>query len=257
MAALFGGFGLLEADMEFTGERLILGKGSNATQEHHLARYHFCADHVRGKVVLDVACGAGYGSQILKKAGAKNVTGVDVSKESIAFAKKEYGMPGISFIASDATKLRAIKTHSIDVAVSFETIEHLPMPELFLKELNRVMKLDATLIISNPDPRLSSKYNLPRAKPENPFHFKEYTESELIAMLAPYWGTVRMFGQGFFSEFMLRYPVQVLNYGLWKVLKILHLKKLNEHPYTTIDATVVPQPSSSAVAKYWVFICTR
>jgi len=119
------------------------------------------------------------------------------------------------------------------------------------------MKPGAMLIISNPDPRLSSKYNRPRAKPENPFHFKEYTDAELIAMLAPYWRTIRMFGQGFFSELMLRYPVQVLNYGFWKVLKILHLKKLNEHPYTTIEPAVVPRPNSSAVAKYWVFICAK
>ena len=243
--------------MEFTGERLILGKGSIETEHHHLARYRFCAEHVKGKVVLDVACGAGYGTQILKKAGAKRAIGVDVSKESIAFAKKEYGMPGVTFIASDATKLKAIEAHSIDVAVSFETIEHLPAPELFLKELNRVMKPGAMLIISNPDPRLSSKYNRPRLKPENPYHFKEYTELELMAMLAPYWGSIRMFGQGFFSAFMLRYPVQVLNYSFWKILKVLHLKRLNEHPYTTFDVTVVPRPSSSAVAKYWVFICTR
>ena len=62
---------------------MTLGK----IEEDHLARYDFACKFVNRKKVLDIACGMGYGSKMLSKAGALCVDGVDISEEAIEYAK--------------------------------------------------------------------------------------------------------------------------------------------------------------------------
>ncbi len=80
---LFGGYTNL---MDFTGERFVPGVDSGILEAEHVQRYIFAGEYAKGKSVLDIACGTGYGSSILNKAGATIVTGVDISNEAIEFA---------------------------------------------------------------------------------------------------------------------------------------------------------------------------
>ncbi len=57
------------------------------SEGQHRARYRFTREFVQGKEVLDAGCGNGYGSVTLLKAGARSVTGLDISEEAIAEAK--------------------------------------------------------------------------------------------------------------------------------------------------------------------------
>src|SRR5437016_2442770 len=57
----------------------------------HVKVYEFAAQFVAGKRVADIGCGAGYGCEILKKAGAAEVHGCDISKHSLRFARERYG----------------------------------------------------------------------------------------------------------------------------------------------------------------------
>jgi predicted RNA methylase len=50
----------------------------------HLNRYKFCEQFVRGKNVLDAACGNGFGAYMLAEAGAQQVDAIDISPEAIA-----------------------------------------------------------------------------------------------------------------------------------------------------------------------------
>jgi len=56
-------------DLEFTGERFVPGTHGEIWVEHW-HRYHFAARWARGKRVLDVACGEGYGSAVLAREAA-------------------------------------------------------------------------------------------------------------------------------------------------------------------------------------------
>lgn len=73
-------------------ERCKIGELHKIDLTDHLERYSFASKYVSGKGVLDIACGTGYGTEMLKKAGAECVTGVDISREAIDEPSKIYNM---------------------------------------------------------------------------------------------------------------------------------------------------------------------
>lgn len=145
----------------------------------HLARYDFAARQMAaGARVLDVACGVGYGSHMLAtRSDCASVTGMDLSPEAVAYGRQFYAHPKITFLEGDCTRT-GLDAGAIDVVVSFETIEHIPDAEAFLREGRRVLKPGGRLIGSTPNQEL-----LP-FKPESfPFHVRHYLPSELTALL--------------------------------------------------------------------------
>jgi len=116
----------------------------------HLARYAFAAEFVKGKVVLDVACGWGYGSRFLFDKGARIVVGGDISAEAVECAQTFWRRQGTEFIVLDATRL-PFADNSFDAIVSMETIEHLEQYKDFLSECNRVLEKGGVFICSTPN----------------------------------------------------------------------------------------------------------
>jgi len=139
----------------------------------HKHRYIFASAFVQNKVVLDCACGIGYGSNYLK-GKASLVIGGDISREAIKSAKSLYRQEGLSFLQLDATKL-PFGDNFFDVIVSVETIEHLENYNSFLSECARVLKRGGTFICTTPN-----RYRLifPFKKPLWPFHTQEFTVRE-------------------------------------------------------------------------------
>lgn len=157
-------------------ERLSVDQASEATllYSEHIVRYELAKQIVVGKTVLDIACGSGYGAEVLLQGGAKKVIGVDIDPNVIAKAKQRYSNDGISFEVGEATNL-PLDENSIDVITSFETIEHINDYEAYLKELVRVLTGEGVAIISTPNRDVFGQ--------KNPFHVKEFTKEEFIAAL--------------------------------------------------------------------------
>ncbi|MDC0358034.1 class I SAM-dependent methyltransferase [Oligoflexia bacterium] len=136
-------------------ERLVPEAMDNAVSfqhqllKQHLERYMFAGQFVSGKKVLDAACGSGYGTEILKKAGALSVTGLDVDQPTLVRASKLYGGAGIEFRQQDLNSFSGTDWE-FDVLVSFETIEHLDRPQQYLCEINSALKRDGYFIGSVP-----------------------------------------------------------------------------------------------------------
>jgi ubiquinone/menaquinone biosynthesis C-methylase UbiE len=151
---------------ESTGERLEFHDFSDVTVEH-LHRYAIANDFIEGKVVLDIASGEGYGSNILAKKALK-VIGVDIDIESIKNANEKYIKNNLKYIVGSADNI-PIESNSIDVVVSFETIEHHNKHDEMLLEIKRVLKKDGLLVMSSPDKKNYS--DIPNFK--NKFHVKE------------------------------------------------------------------------------------
>jgi 2-polyprenyl-3-methyl-5-hydroxy-6-metoxy-1,4-benzoquinol methylase len=172
--------------LENTGERMIPAQSDVITFWEHVHRYKFSASFVPGKDVLDIACGEGYGSAALLKAGAKSVIGVDISADSCAHAREKYQ---IDARVGDAAELD-LPAHSRDVIVSFETIEHVPEPEKFLTECQRILRPDGLLIISTPN---SKVYN--EKSPNNPYHCSEMSEAVFTETLSRYFSLQSVYEQ--------------------------------------------------------------
>jgi SAM-dependent methyltransferase len=146
-------------------------------ENEHLHRYFLAREFCRSKEVLDVASGEGYGAALLAQT-AKRVIGVEVDSASVEHASHAYQSGNLCFIRGDATKL-PLDARSVDVVVSFETIEHFSEHETFLAEVRRVLRPDGFLIISTPDINV---YSASGTAP-NPFHVRELTETEFRAEL--------------------------------------------------------------------------
>lgn len=134
----------------------------------HLTRYMLVKQYVSGKRVLDIACGEGYGSFLIKKWGAKSVIGVDIDTNAILKADENFKSNGITFICGDAQALD-IKD-KFDVIVSLETIEHVENDSLYLHQLKQLLADDGVLVISCPN-----DYWYFKDDECNPYHLRKYT----------------------------------------------------------------------------------
>lgn len=149
----------------------------------HVVRYVLAAEKIRpGDVVLDAACGLGYGTAVMAACspGAKFI-GVDLDDESMNYATVNYAScnPALQYRTCDVTDLAFIPDHSIDTVISFETIEHVPDYEIFLDEIKRVLKPDGRFIGSVPNLWCDETGNDP-----NPFHFHVFDWKKLNEAIA-------------------------------------------------------------------------
>lgn len=179
------------SEYDFTGERLTTTKRSEI-MIHHLHRYAMAIDLARGKVVLDIASGEGYGSNLLAKV-AQSVLGVDIEKKVVDFANKKYTQPNLEFKVG-STSLIPSKDKVFDLIVSFETIEHHDEHEQMMEEFKRVLKPGGVLIISSPD-KLNYT-DIPQYT--NSFHVKELYKEEFKKIIARYFAYAQHFNQNLF-----------------------------------------------------------
>jgi len=175
--------------LPFTGERFTPECVREIWYEHW-HRYAFASPLIKGRRVLDAACGEGYGAALLAGAAAE-VVGVDVDAESVAHARTRYGaVKGLHFEHADATRL-PFGDASFDAVVSFETLEHLTEQEQLISGFARVLKDDGFLVISSPDKHTYSDL----AGFRNEYHVRELYKDELLALLKPHFGEIRLYGQ--------------------------------------------------------------
>ena len=155
----------------------------------HLQRYRLAKKDIgRSRRVLDLGCGTGYGSSILKKAG-NEVFGIDISQKAIDYAKTNY--PGVNYTCCPADNL-PFESNFFDAVVACEIIEHVQDPKKVLREICRVLKKGGDLFISTPNPRHLLNFlrhvfkNRPypeRVVMQNIYHIKEFYYEEFIGFL--------------------------------------------------------------------------
>lgn len=165
--------------LDFSGKE----KYSAVEAAIHLNRYAMARPYVAGKRVLDVASGEGYGSFLLRRWGAESVEGIDVDAQTVETATRLFGGDGVHYQCHTAEQL-PFEDHTFDVVCSFETIEHLDHPELFLQEIRRVLKPGGNIILSCPN----DPYYYKPGEPGNPFHKKQYTYFDFKQLVEKYLG---------------------------------------------------------------------
>ena len=143
-------------------ERVELSVISITTFEH-VNRYIFASNFVNNKIVLDAACGTGYGSNYLSNY-ATTVYGIDIDNDTIETNKRIYNKNNLIFSCGSIYHL-PYEDNMFDVIISFETIEHVDDGDKVLSEFKRVLKSDGILIISTPNKQISLDNKI-----INPFH---------------------------------------------------------------------------------------
>ncbi len=166
-------------NLTFTGERFVPGIEGEIVYEH-VHRYAFARRYAAGRRVLDVACGEGYGSALLAEV-ARDVVGVDIDAATVAHARAAYASRrNLAFVEGSAAKL-PLADASVDLVVSFETIEHLDAADQprMLAEIARVLAADGALVLSAPN---RPEYSDSRGY-VNPYHRHEHDRAELERLL--------------------------------------------------------------------------
>jgi 2-polyprenyl-3-methyl-5-hydroxy-6-metoxy-1,4-benzoquinol methylase len=162
---------------------------------HHIARYHWArrvlAD-LQPQSVLDIACGAGYGSHLLGSAlPHTSVTGCDYDASAVKLARSKYEGLNVRFVLGDMTTwetdLDGEKTSlgQWDTIVSFDTIEHILHREIALMRLTDNLTDGGTLLLSTPCGRPTSLLN-----PAWEHHKVEYGHRDLVALMRRFFSTV-------------------------------------------------------------------
>lgn len=162
--------------LAFTGERLVPGVFGKIASEH-LHRYAITIEIIKGKKVLDIACGEGYGSNLLAEY-AEQVTGVDISEEAIFHAAIAYKKENLRFKHGSVLNI-PFNEETFDVVVCFETLEHVSNHQKMISELKRVLRPEGILIISTPEKSFYSD----QPNYSNPFHEKELYKDEFIELI--------------------------------------------------------------------------
>lgn len=165
----------------------------------HVARYEWACTFVANSRVIDAACGTGYGSQMLARAGAASVLGIDVDEATVESANHGLASDRLSFATADAVQL-PLDDASADLYTSFETIEHVEHDEAFVAEAARVVRPGGRFLCSTPNRAITNPGTTIADQPFNCFHTREYMREELDALLQRHFHKVHWRGQTFFSR---------------------------------------------------------
>ena len=161
----------------------------------HRARYAFAADFVRGKTVVDCACGDGAGAIRFSTGGAVRVLALDLSATAALLAKESaLGRSNVSIAVATGTEL-PVPSGYADVFISLETLEHIPDDRAFLDEVVRVLRPGGAFVCSTPNRIVTHPGSSIDIRPINRFHVREYALYEFVSLLANRFKSVDLRGQ--------------------------------------------------------------
>jgi SAM-dependent methyltransferase len=171
--------------LELTGERTLPDvPEENYWFRRHLAAYEWIAARCSGRRVADLACGEGYGSEVLARRAAE-VIGMDANPEAHEHARLRYRRPNLRFERGLVEEFSG----PCDTIVFLQTIEHVQEPD---RLLDRFAVAAPLAYISTPNRLTLAPPGA--AKSDNPWHVREYTLDEYRELLAPHYSHVEIVG---------------------------------------------------------------
>jgi SAM-dependent methyltransferase len=174
--------------LALTGERTLPDvPEENYWYRRHVAAYEWIAERVAGLDVIDMACGEGYGADILARRAAR-VTGVDANPEAHEHARLKYSRAGVRFVRD----LVESYDEPCDAVTFLQTIEHVEDPKAVLDHFRSILRPGGTAYVSTPNVLTLAP---PGAqKSDNPWHVREYRHQEFRALCERSFERVELLG---------------------------------------------------------------
>ena len=188
----------------------------NYWYRRHLAVYEWVAGRCSGLRVVDMACGEGYGVEVLARR-AREVTGVDANPEAHEHARLKYSRPGVRFVRDLVERY----TEPCDALVFLQTIEHVEAPLALLRHFRAMLADGGTAYVSTPNVLTLAPPGA--AKSDNPWHLREYRAEEFRALCASAFDDVEL--RGLFHARKLRAHELALRAGWDRVHAALRVTR--------------------------------
>jgi SAM-dependent methyltransferase len=175
--------------LELTGERTLPDvPEENYWYRRHLVVYEWVAERTAGRRVVDMACGEGYGSDLMADRGAASVVGVDANPEAHEHARLRYVRPNLRF----ERDLVESFSEPCDAVVFLQTIEHVEDPGAILRHFRSMLRPGGFVYVSTPN--LLTLAPQGAEKSDNPWHVREYREEEFRELCRSSFGEVELLG---------------------------------------------------------------
>ncbi len=205
--------------LALTGERTLPDiPVENYWYRRHLAAYEWIGARVIGARVLDMACGEGYGSEVLSR-GAASVVGVDGNPEAHEHARLRYRRANLSFERGAVQNWG--EKGAYDAIVFLQTIEHVEDPSAVLSHLRSLLAPGGILYVSTPNVLTLAPAGAARS--DNPWHLREYRADEFAQLCSEAFEHVRLLG--LFHARRLRVHELALACGWDRVHRTLRITK--------------------------------
>jgi SAM-dependent methyltransferase len=229
--------------MEFTGERLVPGAGGlEDLYAEHMSRYLFAAALAPERRVLDAGCGCGYGTHLMALAGAAEALGVDISPEAVEFAGRRYRHSALTYRVMDCRELELDGRYGL--VTCFELIEHVKEDAAVVGSLAGVLDEHGVCLVSTPN---ASTYVAGGEGGDNPYHCREYSESEFEDLLKSAFGSVTMLEQRWIDGMLISPPAACTEPRIAAGASAL----------IPDDRGTAPVPAAYGPARYFLAACSR
>ena len=217
--------------LQLTGERTLPDvPAENYWFRRHLVVYEWIGARVIGDRVIDMACGEGYGSEVLSRSAA-SVVGVDANPEAYEHARLRYRRQNLAFERGLVESYG--EPGSYEAAVFLQTIEHVQDPVSVLEHLRSLLVPGGAAYVSTPN--LLTLAPPGAEKSGNPWHVREYRGHEFEVLCRTTFADVRVFG--LFHARKLRLHELALSFGWDLVHQRLRLTKPFYDRFTPAIAT--------------------
>lgn len=244
--------------LELTGERTLPDlPEENYWFRRHLVVYDWIAERVAGRRVVDMACGEGYGTEVLARSAA-HVTGVDANPEAFEHAKAKYAGERVEIVRDLIESYRP--PEKVDVVSFLQTIEHVQDPVAVLRHFASLLTPGGEVFVSTPN--LLTLAAEGAEKSDNPWHVKEYKPHEFRELCREVFTEVEIYGV--FHARKLRLHELALRHARWdQIHKGLRISKFFYDRFTPAiserDFTLRLGKTDDALEKAldFVAVCSR
>ena len=144
---------------------------SDAPVHQRLLKAYVIASSLVEGDLLEVGCGEGRGIGLLLDK-IRSYTALDKIDEALDVLRQRY--PSGRFIATNIPPFTDLADNQFDSVVCFQVIEHIEDDLALLREIHRVLRPGGRAWITTP--------NRPMSLSRNPWHIREYTGNELLAL---------------------------------------------------------------------------